>query len=144
MTIFDNQLPELRAVLGKFPDVPVSLDHCGFPPLAGAPWREAEPLFRLAELPNLHCKVTTNVIDLASAHWGSPGSFVTELVHHFGADRVMWGSDFCQTHDRTYPELVALARDAFSELPRPDRAKCLGATAARLWHAAGSLAGAAP
>jgi predicted TIM-barrel fold metal-dependent hydrolase len=133
VTIFEHQFGELRTVLEQFPEVPVSLDHCGFPPLAGAPWTEAQPLFALADLPNLHCKVTTNSIELARGKGGHPQSFIGELVRHFGADRVMWGSDFCQTHDRSYPELVALARDAFGELSPGQQAACLGGTAARLW-----------
>lgn len=133
VTIFDNQYGELQAVLQEFPETAVSLDHCGFPPLAGAPWREAEPLFALARLPNLYCKVTTNVLELAAAGGANPQSFVEALVRAFGAARVMWGSDFCQTHHRTYPELVAAAREAFGTLSPSDQALCLGGTAARLW-----------
>lgn len=133
VTIFDNQYGELRTVLEEYPEVPVSLDHCGFPPLAGAPWREAEPLFALADLSNLHCKVTTNVLEMASAGGASPQSFVEALVGAFGAERVMWGSDFCQTHHRTYLELVELGREAFSTLSASQQALCLGGTVARLW-----------
>jgi len=134
VTIFEHQFGELRTVLEQFPEVPVSLDHCGFPPLAGAPWTEAQPLFALADLPNLHCKVTTNSIELARAKGGNPQSFIGELVRHFGADRVMWGSDFCQTHDRSYADLVALARDAFGELSHGEQAACLGGTANETDH----------
>jgi L-fuconolactonase len=98
-------------------------------------------LFDLARLPNLHCKVTTNVIELARSAGGRPQAFIGELVRHFGADRVMWGSDFCQTHDRTYAELVALARDAFGELPSADQQLCLGGTATRLWPSLASRGG---
>lgn len=45
----------------------------------------------------------------------------------------MWGSDFCQTHDRSYAELVALGAVAFAGLPREARDSCLGGTALRLW-----------
>ena len=108
-----------------------------FPPLAGAPWTGAVPLFELAEYPNLHCKVTSNVIELAGGNEGDPRAFIALLVRHFGASRVMWGSDFCQTHDRTYAELVALARDAFGGLSPEQQRECLGGTAARLWPTLG-------
>jgi predicted TIM-barrel fold metal-dependent hydrolase len=133
VTIFEHQLPELRVVLERFPDVPVSLDHCGFPTQNNPPASEARPLFELAELPNLHCKVTTNVIDSVRRAGGDAQAFVAALNEHYGAHRIMWGSDFCQTHDRTYPELVALARRAFGALSNEDRGLCLGGTAARLW-----------
>ncbi len=132
VTIFAHQLPELRAVCERFPDVQVSLDHCGFPELAQEPWSEAASLFALAELPNLHCKLTTHVLDRA-ARQGDPRSFGRALVGHFGARRVMWGSDFSQTHDRPYAELVRLGREAFAALEAHAQAECLGGTARRVW-----------
>jgi predicted TIM-barrel fold metal-dependent hydrolase len=137
VTIFTHQLPELRALLERFPALPFSLDHCGFPELAGEPWREAAPLFSLAELPNLSCKLTTHVLDRA-ARCGEPQSFVRALVDQFGAGRVMWGSDFAQTHDRPYAELVRLGRAACAELSADEQAACLGGTALRCYSSASS------
>lgn len=128
VTILARQLPELRAALERHPRVPVSLDHCAFPDVA-AP----EPLFALADLPNLHLKVSTHVLDAAVRAEGSAAPFVEKLVARFGAGRVMWGSDFCQTHDRSYAELAALGRQAFADLPDDARDACLGRTALRLW-----------
>lgn len=127
-TIFARQLPELRQVLERFPDVPVSLDHCAFADPASP-----EALLALSELPNLHLKVTTLVLDGARRAQGDSGPFVERLVRHFGSNRIMWGSDFCQTQDRPYGELVDLARRAFAGLEPAERAACLGGTAARLW-----------
>ena len=53
----------------------------------------------------------------------------------FGADRLVWGSDYPQTHDRPYAALVALGRDACAGLPADDRARFLGGNAVRLWPA---------
>lgn len=128
VTIMNHQLPHLHGFLDAFRDAPLSLDHCAFPDPA-AP----ESLFALARYPNLHLKVTTHVIDAAREHDGEALPFITKLVETFGAERLMWGSDYSQTHDRSYAELVALARRAFDGLPEKDRAACLGGTAARLW-----------
>jgi predicted TIM-barrel fold metal-dependent hydrolase len=130
VTIFPHQLGDLRSMLERFPEVAVSLDHCAFPDI-----QAAEPLFELASLPNLHLKVSTHVLDAAQACDRTPTVFVRRLVDHFGADRIMWGSDFCQTHDRSYAELVELGRMAFGRLGETERAACLGGTAARLWPA---------
>ena len=135
VTVLGHQLAELGSLLERFPEIPVSLDHCGFVPLAAPPWDEARPLFELAEAPNLHCKVSSIVLDAAAAKGADPASFVERLVGCFGAERVMWGSDFSQTHDRSYGELVALARAAFSTLSDADREQCFTTTAARLWPA---------
>ncbi len=133
VTLLSDQLPALDRVLEKFPETPVSLDHCGFPALSGPPWRENRELLELSRHPNLNLKVSTHVLDASAKATGNPGAFVIVLAEHFGAKRMMWGSDFCQTHDRSYAELVALGRQAFGALPVADRDQCLGATAARLW-----------
>ena len=133
VTIFGHQLPQLRRVLERFPTTRVSLDHCGFPALDGPPFDAASPLFELATLGNLYCKVSSIVIDAASQDDAEPSQFIQKLVSEFGADHVMWGSDFCQTHDRTYVELVALAKDAFSCLSSEDQTWCFAGTAKSLW-----------
>lgn len=128
VTLFATQLPELREALERFPEIPVSLDHCAFPDP-----RAPEPLLELAAYPNLHLKVSTHVLDAGAAAHGDAAVLVEGLVDAFGADRIMWGSDFCQTHDRSYAELVALGRSAFAALPDEQRDACLGGTALRLW-----------
>lgn len=133
VTILGHQLDELRSVLERYPDTPVSLDHCAFPNLGGEGFAQAEPLFALSELPNLNLKLTTHVLDAATETSGDPAPFVEALVARFGADRIMWGSDFCQIHDRPYAELVKLAHRAFATLGPKDREQCLAGTARRLW-----------
>ena len=51
----------------------------------------------------------------------------------FGAERLVWGSDYPQTHDRSYAALVELGRDACAGLPAADRDRFLGGNALRLW-----------
>jgi predicted TIM-barrel fold metal-dependent hydrolase len=133
VTILYPQLERLDRMLERFPGVPVSLDHCAFPPLARDPASDAPELFALARRPNLHLKVTTNVLDAVAQRGGRPASAVEALVAAFGSGRVMWGSDFCQTHDRPYDELVALAREAVEGLAAPERDDVLSRTARRLW-----------
>jgi len=134
VTIFLEQLPQLRTLLERFGEIEVSLDHCAFPPLDKDPASELAPLLALAEHPNLNLKVSTEVLD-AAARAGDPRRVVELLVGRFGARRVMWGSDFCQTHDREYAVLFDLAQSAFSGLTNEERALCLGGTAQRLWPA---------
>ena len=88
------------------------------------------PLFGMASEQNLYLKVSSLVLESAGER---PESFVEALVGRFGAERVMWGSDFCQTHDRSYGELVTLAERAFGSLSARDRDQCLDATPRALW-----------
>ena len=130
VTILPHQLDELETVLIRFPETPVSLDHCAF---ALAQADSAERLFQLSARSNLHLKVSTHVLDDAVAHEGSARPLMRRLVDAFGPDRIMWGSDFCQTHDRSYAELVQLARESFADLDTEERSACLAGTARRLW-----------
>ena len=128
VTVYESQFGELAAVLGRFGDVAVSLDHCGFCDV-----RRPEPLLALARFENLNLKVTTNIIDAATAAEGTARGFVGRLAGAFGAERLMWGSDYCQTHDRSYAELVRTGITAFGGLSGSQQDACLGGTAERLW-----------
>lgn len=107
-------LPSVVEHLIAHPATPVAIDHCGFPDLHGGPsFPHARALFDLAALPNVHVKVTTNVLDLATAAEVRPGRIVDALAGAFGPERLQWGSDWSHTNDRPYAALAALARDAF-------------------------------
>ena len=126
-------LPQLRNILKQFPETPVALDHFAFPNLEGGPpYAKAPEHFALVDFPNLNLKVSSNLLERAEEASGSR-RFMETLVERFGADRLMWGSDYSQTHDRPYAELLGLAEEATAGLSSADRAAYLGGTALRLW-----------
>jgi L-fuconolactonase len=128
------QLPQLEVLLRRFPEVPVALDHCGFPDVAGGPpYPGAARLFELASLPNLNLKVTCNLLGDVVAVGGDPRDLVERLAAAFGAERLLWGSDFSHTHDRPYSALVELGRFACSRLASAEQRAFLGENALRLW-----------
>jgi len=130
-TLLTPDLPRLATLLARHPGVPVVLDHCGFPDLQGGPpFPGLAPLLALAEHGGLHLKVTSHVLEAAAVH---ATAFVELLADRFGPERLVWGSDYPQTHDRTYAELVALGRGACAGLPAADQARVLGENALRLW-----------
>jgi L-fuconolactonase len=128
-----EHLSRLQRVLAQFPEQPVVLDHCGFVALdGGPPYAEAAALFELVEHTNLHLKITSHLLEASEAQ-GDACEIVDRLVHEFGAQRLVWGSDYPQTHDRSYADLVALAAHACRNLSEHDRALVLGGTALELW-----------
>ncbi|MEM9177599.1 MAG: amidohydrolase family protein [Myxococcota bacterium] len=129
VTLLPHQLEELERVLAREPSAPISLDHCAF--ALGEPAAKAA-LFALARFEGLHLKISTHNLDEAERGPGA-AALVRELVDAFGAERLSWGSDFCQTHDRSYGALVALGRRAFETLPAAQAEACLSGTARRLW-----------
>jgi L-fuconolactonase len=136
-TLLAPDLPRLVRIVEQFPDAPVVLDHCGFPDLTGGPpYTAAGPLFALADLPSVHLKVTSHVLeDAAQRSAGGAAALVERLADGFGAARLMWGSDYPQTHDRSYAQLVELGRAACATRPRAEQDAILGGNALRLWPA---------
>ena len=112
-------LPALGEALAAHPDVILALDHCGFAP---------ESMGDYAHLSNLYLKVTPHVLDAED-----PAAVLEQLAEQFGLDRIMWGSDYSQTHDRPYLELAGQARAACSNMSTSEQAQFLGGTALALW-----------
>jgi L-fuconolactonase len=140
VTVLPDQIPELRAMLERFPEVTVALDHCGFPDLSGGPpYPKAADLFELATLANVSLKASCYLLEQAEAA-GDPRDLVDRLAAAFGADRLLWGSDYPQTHDRPYAALVDMGRAACSRLSPADQRGFLGENALRLWARLGGAA----
>jgi L-fuconolactonase len=137
VALLPPDLGRLRRRLEQFPGVPVVLDHCGFPDLTGGPpYPGAAELLALADFEQLHLKVTSHLLEGADAEGdGSGQELMEQLVGTFGASRVVWGSDYPQTHDRSYGELVELGHSACARLAAGDRELVMGANALRLWPA---------
>ncbi len=128
-TIFTDRLDDLRAVVARTPGVPVVVDHCGFPDMAGDDGERA--LFALTDLAPVHLKVTTHVLAAWEAQ-GCAASMVDRLVAEFGADRLCWGSDHPQHQGLTYAQKLMLARRATANLDDAQRAMFFAGTAASL------------
>ena len=121
-------LRALPAVVGAFPGVPVVLDHVASVEVAEP---DADLLLALVDVPEVYVKVTT--LNFARV---DPAPLVEWLVTHFGADRVLWGSDVTQTRG-AYADMVATARRAVAGLSEPDAERVLGGTAATLYRIGG-------
>ena len=129
VTMFAARLGELAAIVPRLPAVPIAVDHCAFADFSrGVP----DDLRALVDHPRVSLKVSTIVLDAMADH-GDVRDGVAELAACFGADRLMWGSDFSQTHDRPYPELAEYARRAAGRLDAGAREAFLAGTAMRLW-----------
>ncbi|MFT4161956.1 amidohydrolase family protein [Shinella sp.] len=94
---FPRHLPIILRMLDAVPGIRAVVDHLSKPPVASGRlegW--AEDMTRLAAHPGLHCKVSGLVTEADHAGW-APGD-LTPYVRHvfdvFGADRLMFGSDW--------------------------------------------------
>ncbi|WP_219460083.1 amidohydrolase family protein [Nonomuraea rhizosphaerae] len=137
----DESLRALPAVAREFPGTPIVLDHIASvetdrPESVGAdrgePFPGATGLLALADLPQVHVKVTTLNFARIIAAGVAPSGVVEWLVSRFGADRVLWGSDVTQTAG-TYADMARIARESVAGLSERDAAMVLGGTAAALY-----------
>ena len=92
-----RQLPIARDLVAACPDQTFVLDHCGVPDIAGgafAAW--AAEIRALAAAPNVVCKLSgiTAYCAPGQATEAAVAPYAAHVLDCFGADRVVWGSDW--------------------------------------------------
>jgi L-fuconolactonase len=107
LTVWPDQLQALTELIRESSDSAVVLEHCGFPDLSGGRVPEEAPLLALQADQNVRLKVTSHLVREAAME-GDAADLVAQLAGTFGAERLLWGSDYPQT-DGDYD---ALLRDA--------------------------------
>jgi L-fuconolactonase len=139
LLVLPHQLPAAAAAAAAVPGLTLVLDHAGKPRVGGDLGAWAAAVRALAALPNTACKLSGLV---AEAPRGAPAeafAAVADVVlDAFGADRVMFGSDWpvCLL-SRDYPGVMALARSLTAGLSPAERTAVFGATAARVYGLGG-------
>jgi L-fuconolactonase len=130
------QLPALLQMFERHPDLPVVIDHGAKPDIAGGGWEPWASLMRaVAANPRARCKLSGLVTE-AGAGWtiDQLRRYVDHLVDCFGAQRLMWGSDWpvvnlAATYPAWFAATLALTRDWSAE----DKAAVMGGTARRFY-----------
>jgi L-fuconolactonase len=137
LVILPHQLPAATYAAAAVPGLTLVLDHAGKPPIASGdlrPWTAA--VRELAALPNTTCKLSGLVTEAPRGAQSQAFAVVAEVVlDAFGADRVMFGSDWpvCLLAS-DYAGVMALARSLTGGLSAAERAAVFGATAARAYR----------
>ncbi|WP_156840546.1 amidohydrolase family protein [Novosphingobium aquimarinum] len=134
-------LGRIGELADRFPRLAIVLDHCGWPAAQGAPdYGMGDAHRALAARANIYFKLTTiNLNQLENAGVPAP-AFVKRLVELYGADRIMWGSDFGNT-EGTFESMVERAKAATAELTEAQRRAVLHDTGARLFARRGPAEG---
>lgn len=96
--VFARHLPHLVAFAERHPRLRIVVDHGAKPPIidGAAGWQPwAERIATLAKLPHVRCKLSGLVTEAAPG-WtdATLRPYMEHLLEHFGAERLMWGSDW--------------------------------------------------
>jgi L-fuconolactonase len=111
LLVLPHQLAAATTLVRAVPDGRFVLDHAAKPPIASGalqPW--AGSIRALAALPNVACKVSGLVTEARSRATAAIRPYTDVVLTSFGADRVMFGSDWpvCELVCG-YADVVALA-----------------------------------
>ena len=135
--VLPRHLPALLAFALRHPQLPIVIDH-GAKPLVALrqlePWRADIAL--LAQLPNVHCKLSGLVTE-AGAGWdvASLRPYVEHIIGAFGAQRVIWGSDWPVVELAClYGNWIAASDALLAGLSEADRASIYGLNAKRFYR----------
>lgn len=138
LLIYPHQLPAAIELVARFPEQRFVLDHMAKPPIksgALSPWRE---LFcELAQAANVTCKVSGLVTEADHTAWRAEDlrPYLDVAFEAFGAERLMWGSDWpvC-LFAASYEQVHALIDDYTRGLNSAERDALFGGNAARVYR----------
>jgi L-fuconolactonase len=132
-------LERIGKLAARYPNVRFVLDHLGWPAAMPAPgFGFSAAHLALKERANVYFKFTTlNLQTLDKANISS-ADFVRFAVDTFGAERIMWGSDF-GNNKREYADLVKIAVDSTAKLTLPEKRLMLRDTARSVFTVGGRL-----
>lgn len=80
----------------RYPDLPIVIDHAAKPNIAAGEFGEwASTIADLAKLPQIYCKLSGLLTEASEGQeLEEMRPYIQQLYHLFGADRLMWGSDW--------------------------------------------------
>ncbi|KXP02524.1 amidohydrolase family protein [Tsukamurella tyrosinosolvens] len=116
------------------------IDHAGKPNIGAGEWEPwAAWITAMAELPNVVCKLSGLVTECPPQPWSRSllAPYAQHVLDAFGADRVMFGSDWpvCLLQ-ATYAQVLGLTVDLLDGASPAEREAVLGGTARRVYRLA--------
>lgn len=132
-----EDLTAIEPMIERVPDVTVVIDHLAqLPPVEGDPDRPIiRNLMRFSKYPNVFVKVS-NMNRLSDVEYPHDDMVpvVREVYEAFGAERLMWGTDFPHVmRSCGYQDALAMVQDQLDWLSDEERRWLLGRTAREVW-----------
>lgn len=134
--VLPRHLPALLQCARGYPALSIVIDHAAKPPIADGSfgqWRE--DMAQLAALPNVHCKLSGMVTE-ATSDWSVDDlqPYVAHVLSVFGAQRVIWGSDWPVVDlAGGYGAWLSASETLLARLGQQDRNDIFGLNACRFY-----------
>lgn len=145
---FPEHIPNFLTLARRYPQMRTVYDHCLKPQIRDQQAGEdvfddwASGISQLADETNGYCKLS-GLITEASAGWSIDDvrPFAQHVIDAFGADRVMWGSDWpvCRL-EAEYDDWFTLAQTLTATQSEADANQIFGLSAARFYRLGGAAA----
>ena len=134
-------LDSLLTLLRRHPDLPVVIDHAAKPRIAdGGNGRWRAQMRELAALGNCHCKLSGLLTEAGdNPRPAQIRPYVEFLLQCFGAEKLMWGSDWPVLNlAGSYLGWRTQSQGFVAQLPAADQERIFGGTAAAFYGLNGS------
>ena len=136
--IFPHQLEEAVALVKKNPEQAFVLDHIAKPYIKDNKIDQwAKHINQLAVHQNVYCKLSGLLTEADWNHWQEEDftAYLTVIMKAFGADRLMYGSDWpvCLLAG-SYPHVVRIVENFISSLSTVDQKKIMGQNAHHFYN----------
>jgi L-fuconolactonase len=135
--IYPRQLPAAIDLVKRLPEQRFVIDHMAKPEVKSAktsPW--AAQMREIAQHKNVFCKISGLVTEADWKHWKADDfkPYLDVVFSAFGADRLMFGSDWpvCLLA-ATYGQVKQLIDNYVKGFPQSDQDKIFGGNAARFY-----------
>jgi L-fuconolactonase len=138
LLVHTRHLQYVSKVAERCPDLNLVIDHMAKPPIARNEFDEwARALKPLAHYPNIHCKLSGLVTEANWRSWQTDDlrPYVEYALELFGADRMMFGSDYpvCLLA-ASYDLVLDSFQELLKELSDSDRDKIFSQNAATFYR----------
>lgn len=134
-----RHLQAIDGLARAVPELKIVIDHCAKPVIsggadAGDAWRR--DMAHLASHEQIHCKVSGLANEYGTG-WAAKTlqPVVDHVVTEFGADRIMWGSDWPVLElEGSYTDWFGCAQSMMQQLSDEERTAVFGKTASRFYR----------
>jgi L-fuconolactonase len=135
--VLPGHLEPLLNFARRYPDLPIVIDHAAKPLIADGelePW--LSDMAQLAALPQVHCKLSGLLTEAGpNADAVALRPYVEAVLDRFGAERVLWGSDWPVLRLASdYGRWLALSETLLAGLSPAQRAAVFGGNALRFYR----------